>query len=169
MESVSVAELLSDMEELHRPEVLHRSIDFRMNVSPSLPKVLCRAQPLRQAVLHCLQFAIEAVENQEPASGRAADNGSLPSKSIRLEATSEGHLVQILVAHSGPGFLRPDRAFDPYVRAHSTGDTTGLGLSLCATILRDQNGRAAAVNLDPHGAAVILELQAADSAFARAS
>ena len=169
MESVSVAELLSDMEELHRPEFLHRSIDFRMNVSPSLPKVLCRAQPLRQAVLHCLQFAIEAVENQEPASGRAADNGSLPSKSIRLEATSEGHLVQILVAHSGPGFLRPDRAFDPYVRAHSTGDTTGLGLSLCATILRDQNGRAAAVNLDPHGAAVILELQAADSAFARAS
>jgi signal transduction histidine kinase len=176
LEAVSVAELLSDMEELHRPEFLHRSIDFRMNVAPSLPKVLCRAQPLRQAVLHCLQFAIEAVESQEPDSRHNADNGSLPSKSIRLEATSEGHLVQILVAHSGPGFLRPDRAFDPYVRAHSAGDTSGLGLSLCATILRDQNGRAAAVNLDPHGAAVILELQtanvsanAATPAFARAS
>jgi signal transduction histidine kinase len=163
LETVSVHELLADMEELHRTEFLHRSIDFRMNVAPSLPKVLCRAQPLRQAVLHCLQFAIEAVESQDhaPATGRAIDSGSSSTKSIRLEATSEGHLVQILVAHSGPGFLRPDRAFDPYVRAHSTGDTTGLGLSLCATILRDQNGRAAAVNLDPHGAAVILELQAA--------
>jgi signal transduction histidine kinase len=170
LESVSVSELLADMEELHRPEFLHRSIDFRMNVSPSLPKILCRAQPLRQAVLHCMQFAIQAVENQEPAAGRAVDSGFSPSKSIRLEATSEGRVVQILVAHSGPGFLRPDRAFDPYVRAHTTGDTTGLGLSLCASILRDQNGRAAAVNLDPHGAAVILELQAAaDTAFARAS
>jgi signal transduction histidine kinase len=172
LETVSVSELLADMEELHRPEFLHRSIDFRMNVAPSLPKVLCRAQPLRQAVLHCLQFAIEAVESQEPALGRVVDRGSLPPKSIRLEATSEGHLVQILVAHSGPGFLRPDRAFDPYVRAHSAGDTTGLGLSLCATILRDQNGRAAAVNLEPHGAAVILELQAATAStasFARAS
>jgi C4-dicarboxylate-specific signal transduction histidine kinase len=134
--------------------------------------VLGRAQPLRQAVLHCLQFAIQAVESQEPASGRAAAGGSIPAKSIRLEATTEGQVVQILVAHSGPGFLRPDRAFDPYVRAHSIGDTTGLGLSLCASILRDQNGRAVAVNLDPHGAAVILELQAAEvpaNAYAQAS
>ena len=172
METVSVSELLADMEELHRPEFLHRSIDFRMNVAPSLPKVLCRAQPLRQAVLHCLQFAIEAVESQEHATGRMDGKGPTPGKSIRLEATSEGQVVQIMVAHSGPGFLRPDRAFDPYVRAHSTGDTTGLGLSLCASILRDQNGRAAAVNLDPHGAAVILELQAAvasANSFARAS
>jgi signal transduction histidine kinase len=172
IETVSVAELLADMEELHRPEFLHRSIDFRLNVAPFLPKVLCRAQPLRQAVLHCLQYAIEAVETQEPPSGRAIDGGSSPAKSIRLEATSEGHVVQILVAHSGPGFLRPERAFDPYVRAHSTGDTSGLGLSLCATILRDQNGRAAAVNLDPHGAAVILELQAAEASvnsYAQAS
>jgi signal transduction histidine kinase len=169
LETVSVSELLADMEELHRPEFLHRSIEFRMNVAPSLPKVLCRAQPLRQAVLHCLQFAIQAVESQEPASGRATDKISSPTKSIRLEATTEGRVVQILVAHSGPGFLRPDRAFDPYVRAHSTGDTTGLGLSLCASILRDQNGRAAAVNLDPHGAAIILELQAATSSFAQAS
>jgi signal transduction histidine kinase len=173
-ETVSVSELLADMEELHRPELLQRSIEFRMNVAPALPKVLCRAQPLRQALLHCMQFAIEAVESHDhaPAVGRAVASGSSPTKSIRLEATSEGHVVQILVAHSGPGFLRPDRAFDPYVRAHSTGDTTGLGLSLCASILRDQNGRAAAVNLDPHGAAVILELQAAvatSNAYAQAS
>ena len=174
LETLSVSELLADMEELHRPEFLQRSIDFRLNVAPSLPKVLGRAQPLRQAVLHCLQFAIQAVESQEPVSGRAGANGSLPAKNIRLEATAEGNVVQILVAHSGPGFLRPDRAFDPYVRAHSTGDTTGLGLSLCATILRDQNGRASAVNLDPHGAAVILELQVAEvpanaNAYAQAS
>jgi hypothetical protein len=32
---------------------------------------------------------------------------------------------------------------------------------LCATILRDHNGRASALNLEPQGAAIILELTAA--------
>jgi C4-dicarboxylate-specific signal transduction histidine kinase len=69
--------------------------------------------------------------------------------------------VQILIAHSGRGFLHPERAFDPFVPAQVAGSTAGLGLSLCATILRDHNGRASAVNLEPRGAAILLELQAA--------
>jgi signal transduction histidine kinase len=153
--AVSVTELLADMEQLHRSEFLRRSIEFRMNVAPALPRVMCHAQQLRQAVLHCLQFAMEAVENQGPVSNQPK------TKVVRLEATAEGNQVQILVAHSGPGFLHPDRAFDPFVPSQISGETAGLGLSLCATILRDHNGRASAVNLDPGGAAIILELQAA--------
>jgi signal transduction histidine kinase len=153
--AVSVAELLGDMEQLHRPEFLHRSIEFRMSIAPALPKVQCSPQQLRQAVLHCLQFAIEAVDSQNVAPA------STEPKTIRLEATSEGNLVQILVAHSGPGFLDPDRAFDPFFQSQATGETAGLGLSLCATILREHNGRASAVNFEPHGAAILLELQAA--------
>ncbi|MDR3751215.1 MAG: histidine kinase dimerization/phospho-acceptor domain-containing protein [Terracidiphilus sp.] len=153
--AISVAELLADMEQLHRSELLQRSIDFRLSIAPSLPRVMCSAQQLRQAVLHCLQYSIAAVEKRGPASSPEEP------KTIRLEATSEGHLVQILVAHSGPGFLNPERAFDPFTPAQAVGETAGLGLSLCATILRDHNGRASAVNLEPRGAAIILELQAA--------
>jgi signal transduction histidine kinase len=153
--AVSVAEMLADMEQLHRSDFLERSIEFRLNIAPALPRVLCIAQQLRQAVLHCLQYSITAVESQSRASG-----GEGP-KTIRLEATCEGSLVQILVAHSGPGFLNPERAFDPFVHAQAGGETAGLGLSLCATILRDHNGRVSAVNLEPRGAAIILELRAA--------
>jgi signal transduction histidine kinase len=164
MTAVSVAELLADMEELHRPEFLQRSIDFRLSIAPALPMVLCNAQHLRHAVLHCLQFAIEAVDAPNlflgPVPAQSPSAAAEP-KTIRLEATSEGNLVQILVAHSGPGFLQPDRAFDPYASAQPNGETAGLGLSLCATILRDHNGRASAVNLEPRGAAIILELKAA--------
>jgi signal transduction histidine kinase len=155
--AVSVPELLADMEELHRPEFVQRSIDFRLSIAPSLPRVLCHAQQLRHAVLHCLQFAIEAVDSPGLVLAQSAPE----TKTIRLEATSEGNLVQILVAHSGPGFLHPDRAFDPYATSQLNGDTVGLGLSLCATIVRDHNGRASAVNFEPRGAAIILELQAA--------
>jgi signal transduction histidine kinase len=153
--AVSVAEMLTDLEQLHRSEFLRRSIEFRLSIAPGLPRVRCHAQQLRQAVLHCLQFAIEAVESQPTAE--AAEE----TKTVRLEATAEGNLVQILIAHSGPGFLQPERAFDPFVPAQATGETAGLGLSLCATILRDHNGRASAVNLEPRGAAILLELQSA--------
>ena len=118
--AISVAELLTDVEQLHRSDLLQRSIEFRLNIAPSLPRVLCSAQQLRQAVLHCLQYSISAVENQGPASAPEEP------KSIRLEATCEGRLVQILVAHSGPGFINPERAFDPFVQEQFTGETAGL-------------------------------------------
>jgi C4-dicarboxylate-specific signal transduction histidine kinase len=156
-----VAELLADMEQLHRSEFLQRSIEFRLTIAPALPRVICQPQQLRQAVLHCLQFAMEAADTQSPD---LAPDGMAPepdSRFVRLEATTEGNLVQILVAHSGPGFLHPERAFDPFVPSQATGEIAGLGLGLCATILRDHNGRASAINLEPRGAAIILELQAA--------
>jgi signal transduction histidine kinase len=153
--AVSVAELLTDMGELHRTEFLRRSIEFRLSIAPALPRVLCSAQQLRQAVRHCLQFAMDAVDTPAPAA--AADE----PKTIRVEAASEGNLVQILVGHSGPGFANPERAFDPFASSHNEGEAGSLGLSLCATILRDNNGRALAVNLEPQGAAIILELRAA--------
>ena len=153
--AISVPELLTDMEQLYRPEFLQRSIEFQVNVQPGLPRILCGAQQLRQAVLHCLQFAIGAVEREDPsAKGKER-------KTIRLEATNDGKLVQISVSHSGAGFMHPERAFDPFVPARPGEETAGMGLSLCATILRDQNGRASAVNLEPRGAAIILELRAA--------
>lgn len=157
--AVSVTELLSDMEELHRADFLRRSIEFRLNIAPGLPRVLCSAQQLRQAVLHCLHFASEAIESQDASHNAAEAAGQ--SRTIRLEATSEGAMVQILVAHSGAAFPNPDRAFDSHAPTQASGDTAALGLSLCATIMRDNNGRASAVNLDPRGAAILLELRAA--------
>jgi signal transduction histidine kinase len=151
--AVSVSELLSDMSELHRSEFLSRSIEFRLSIAPELPRVLCSAQQLRQAVRHCLQFAMNAVES--PASAMEEP------KTIRVEAASEGNLVQILVGHSGPSFQNPERAFDPFTSARPEGEASSVGLSLCAIILRDNNGRALAVNLEPRGAAIILELKAA--------
>ncbi len=156
--AISVSEMLADLEELYRSEFLRRSIEFRVNVASTLPRVLCNAQQLRQAVLHCLQFSMDAVEREH--RGRSTPPSS-SERAVRIDATVEGNRVQILVAHSGPAFSHPERAFDPFVSAQAAGETAGLGLSFCATLLRDNNGHASAVNLDPRGAAIILELQAA--------
>jgi len=152
--AISVGELLVDIEQLYRTEFLQRAIEFQVSVNPNLPRVLCGAQQLRQAIVHCLQYAIGAVERDNPAAPEKP-------RTIRLEAASEGGIVQISISHSGPGFLHQERAFDPFVPAQAESETAGLGLSLCSTILSDQNGRASAVNLEPRGAAIILELKAA--------
>jgi C4-dicarboxylate-specific signal transduction histidine kinase len=149
--TVSVAELLSDMETLYGSEFLRLSIEFHVNIGAGLPHVMGDAQQLRQALLHCLQFCMEAVDSAPPGND---------DRSIRLEASHEGNRVQIMVAHSGTPFAHPERAFDPFVPSQSMGETSGLGLSLCATILRDHHGRISAVNLEPRGAAIVLELQA---------
>ena len=66
--AISVTELLNDMEQLHRSEFVHRAIDFRLHMAPALPRALGNAQQVRQAVLYCLQFAIEAVDNIDSPS-----------------------------------------------------------------------------------------------------
>jgi len=149
--AISVTELLNDLEQLHRSEFVQRSIDFRVHVAPALPRVLGNAQQVRQAVLYCLQYAMEAVEKLDTTS----------EKTVRLEAVTEKNQVQILVAHSGARFLVPARAFDPFVPEPSGDESTSLGLSMCASILRENNGKASAMNFEPRGAGILLELQAA--------
>lgn len=156
--AVAVTELLADMEQLYRTELLQRSIEFRIQVAPDLPRVLANASQLRQAVLHSLQFALAAIEKQRDRE-----------RWIRLEASSERALVQIVIAYSGEGFEHPEHAFDPFVASAPSGESLSLGLNLCATMLRDNQGRASAVNLEPRGAAILLELQAAGSSGALAA
>ena len=103
--AISVTELLNDLEQLHRSEFVHRSIDFRVHVAPALPRVLGNAQQVRQAVLYCLQFAMDAVERLDTSN----------EKTVRLEAVAEKNQVNILVAHSGSRFPVPARAFDPFI------------------------------------------------------
>ena len=150
--AISVIELLTDLEQLHRSEFVQRSIDFRVHIAPALPRILGNAQQVRQAVLYCLQFAMDAVENSDAVE-----------RTVRLEASADSNnQVQILVAHTGSPFPFPARAFDPFVPEPSnTESSSSLGLSMCATILRENNGRASAVNFEPRGAGILLELQAA--------
>lgn len=149
--AISVTELLTDLEQLHRSEFVQRSIDFRVHVAPALPRILGNAQQVRQAVLYCLQFAMDAVDKLDT-----------PEKTVRLEASADSNQVQILVAHTGSPFPFPARAFDPFIPEPAAAESsTSLGLSMCATILRENNGRASAVNFEPRGAGILLELQAA--------
>jgi K+-sensing histidine kinase KdpD len=95
-----------------------------------------------------MQFTIETVQRVGPNQ----------EKSIRIEASTEDGRVQILIRHSGPGFPHPDRVFDSLTSGFAGSEATGIGLSLCAAIVREHRGNILAVNYEPTGAAILIEL-----------
>ena len=149
--SFSVPDLVSDIEQMHRTDFLRHSIEFRLSFEPDLPPIFGNAHQIRQALLHATQYAIDSVLKIGPNQ----------EKSIRIEASAtpgEDARVRILIAHSGQGFLHPDRAFDSLSSGFAGSESTGIGLSLCAAIVREHRGSIAAVNYQPTGAAIILDL-----------
>jgi signal transduction histidine kinase len=149
--SFSVADLITDIELLHRTDFLRHSIEFRLTVESNLPNIFGNPHQIRQALLHAMQFALD----------NAMRVGPNQEKSVRIEATapvSEDGRVRILIGHSGHGFPHPDRAFDSLSSGFSGTEATGIGLSLCAAIVREHRGSIAAINCEPTGAAVILDL-----------
>lgn len=149
--SFSVVDLITDIEQMHRPDFLRHSIEFRLTMPPDLPAIFGNAHQIRQALLHATQYAIDSVLRV----------GANQEKSVHIEAsapTSEDGRVQIVISHSGQGFAHPERAFDSLSSGFSGSESTSIGLSLCAAIVREHRGNITATNLDPAGAAIILDL-----------
>lgn len=149
--SFAIAELITDIEQMHRTDFLRHSIEFHVAVQPDLPQIFGNANQVRQALLHVTQYAIESVirvgHNQE--------------KSMRIEVFSpadEEGSIDILVAHSGQGFAHPDRAFESLSSGFTTSESTGIGLSLAAAIVAEHRGTITAINYQPTGAAILISL-----------
>jgi len=77
---------------------------------------------------------------------------------MRISATATRNRVQVVISDTGPGFPNPNRVFDPFFTTKKPGEGTGLGLSLCYSIVREHGGEISAFNLQPHGAAVAIEM-----------
>jgi len=147
-QSFSIADLIADVELLLRNDFLRYSIEFRTAVEPGLPEIFGNAHQIRQALLHMVQFAIEAVQRAAPNQARA----------IRIEAGLAESMVRVVLTHSGAKFPYPDRVFDSFSTGFSGNESTGLGLSLCAAIVRDHRGLIQAVNHEPTGASIVIDL-----------
>jgi signal transduction histidine kinase len=146
--SFSVTDLIGDVEQLLRTDFLRYSIEFRTAVETGLPEIFGNAHQVRQALLHMVQFAIEAVQRV----------GTNEAKAIRVEAGLAEGMVRVVLSHTGAKFPYPDRVFDSFSTGFSGSEATGLGLSLCAAIVRDHRGTIVAMNHEPAGASIVIDL-----------
>lgn len=124
--------LLTDTLALLEHGIEHHGIEVELELDPALPDIPADGDQLGQVFLNLLSNAQQALE------------GAPLPRSLRI-ASFHDHRerrVQIMVSDSGPGI--PDRLqtriFDPYFTTKPMGMGTGVGLSICLSIVTAHRG-----------------------------
>jgi signal transduction histidine kinase len=155
-EQVDVTELLQEVAGECREKLGNRGIRLVVQASEEMPIVRGSRDRLRQVLEHLLNNASQAVAS-------AVDFASGEEHAIRLTVSQDSRMVNLIVSDTGPGFREPGRVFDPFYTTRQPGEGAGLGLTICYGVVREHGGEISAFNLHPHGAAVVVELPAAES------
>src|SRR5262245_1326077 len=131
-----------------RPEF--RSIRFEQDLSPSPLGVQGNQALLGQVFLNLLLNACEA----QPSGGE-----------VRVSTRREGERVIAEIADRGPGVPPADsaRIFEPF---YSTKQSTGLGLSICYSIVAQHGGDLAVADREGGGAIFRMRFPAAEARVA---
>lgn len=128
-------------------QLRNSGISVEMNFAPNLPKISSNEGQFKQVFVNLFSNSAQALEHAS-------------EKKIVVDGYLEGDKVILRFADSGPGFTDVTRAFDPFYTTRPVGQGTGLGLSICYGTVREHDGNIYAQNLQPHGAAVTIELPA---------
>ena len=143
--SANLEALLQEVIALRDYHIRNHNVDVQIAIEAGLPYVALDEDQFKQILLNLLNNSIDALEHT-------------PEKRIRIEAVRQGDRVVMRFEDSGPGFTDVNRAFDPFYTTKPVGKGTGLGLSICYGIVKEHGGDIYAVNMEPKGARVVLEL-----------
>jgi signal transduction histidine kinase len=122
-------------------------ISFELHFPPDLPRIPINEGQFKMVFVNLFTNAAQAVEQS-------------PEKKVVVEGNLEARKIVVRFSDTGPGFSNLDRVFDPFYTTKPVGQGTGLGLSMCYGTVKEHNGKIYAQNLEPHGAAVTIELPA---------
>jgi two-component system, NtrC family, sensor kinase len=147
---ISVERMLLDIVSLRKPELDRAGVTLEVAIATDLPRIRVNGEQMRQVFLQILSNAATALQSSPLEE----------EKKLRIAATLMKNRVQVLISDTGPGFPNPNRVFDPFFTTKKPGEGSGLGLSLCYSIIREYGGEISAFNLQPHGAAVAIEMPA---------
>ena len=142
-EPVDLANVIKDVLELARIDLLTRHVSVDVVFDPYLPLVLGDRIQLQQVVLNLVVNACEAMTSLEVHKRR-----------ISITARFEGSTCEVLCAirDRGAGVASEDleRIFQPFVTTKTQG--LGMGLAICRSIIEAHGGRLWAQN-EPDGGA----------------
>ncbi|MCU0303097.1 MAG: ATP-binding protein [Thermoanaerobaculales bacterium] len=108
-------------------EAAYRQVELVRNLDPNLPIITSDRAQMQQVFLNLLNNALDAV----PEAGR-----------IVVTSRSDEDGVVVTVEDNGCGIPEElhDRIFDPFFTTKGPGEGSGLGLSICHTIMKGLGG-----------------------------
>jgi PAS domain S-box-containing protein len=123
---------------LHRTMAMRR-LQLRLHVKPGVPDVMGYEKAIETVIVNLLLNAADAT----PPDGTVT---------LSIRCSADGKAVEIEVRDTGDG-LAPElreRVFDPFFTTKGPGHGTGLGLTVCRSIV-DRHGGAIAIDTPPDG------------------
>ena len=125
-------------------------VEVLLELNP-VSKLVCNAAALSQVIYNLLVNAVQAMSGRQGAKLRITTH------------EQDGH-IHVTVADNGPGIPTDvlPRIFDPFFTTKEVGQGTGLGLTVCADVMRAHRGRIE-VRSDEAGTAFDLQLPITES------
>jgi K+-sensing histidine kinase KdpD len=142
-QSLSLADLLEDVETVVGPILAQRGQQMRVHVTGVLPEVVADSRRLGQVLINLILNASKF---------------GAPDTPIEITMSARAGNVRVVVADRGPGITagQSERLFDAYYRSPATASTgkdgVGLGLSIVKSIVEAHGGVVGAANRRGGGA-----------------
>ena len=147
-EAVDMNELIASTLRLLHSELIDRRISVDRQTAPDLAQVRGDAVQLQQILLNLFMNAMDAMESVAPARRTI---------SVRTATTDEGG-IEVRITDCGTGLLPSQEqiVFQPFFTTKKRG--LGLGLSICASIVKLHGGTLSLQNNVSEGATAIFRL-----------
>jgi signal transduction histidine kinase len=145
---MDIAAVASESLMLCEHQLQTSGIDVQMNFAQNLPRLSLNEGQFKRVFVNLFNNSASALKES-------------PEKKIVVEGNLVDQKVVVRFSDSGKGFTDVTRAFDPFYTTRPVGQGTGLGLSICYGAVKEHSGNIFAQNLQPNGAAVIIELPVA--------
>ena len=145
LQDVDVVRIIEDMARLVDKEALYKDVTLVRSLPQDLPKLRTDAPLLRQVVLNLMTNALHAVET----GGR-----------IEVSARADDEALEIRIMDNGCGIAPEniDKIFNPFFTTKPPGQGTGLGLSMCHTLVDGMKGKILVESKPGQGAAFTVRL-----------
>ena len=117
--------IINGLAPLLETEAHKRGMNIEVNLSKDIPKLILAEKEIKQLILNLVMNGLNAMEQ----------HGTLT-----IETKCQNHTVLLCVTDSGCGIAQDlqKKIFDPFFTTREEG--TGLGLSVCASIVAAHNG-----------------------------
>lgn len=155
IEPLRLNELIERHVTQRKEEISAKGLSLELALDAGARPVLASGDQLQQVLAHLLNNAIEAIEETDAAGA------------IRISTKAADGKVYLRVEDNGPGIdadVLP-RIFEPFFTTKPVGTGTGLGLSLCYSIVLHHKGRISCQPSELGGACFVVELPALSGAL----
>jgi PAS domain S-box-containing protein len=132
------------------------NISISKHIAIGIPDIPMNVNNMQQVFLNLLNNALDAVKESK-------------EKKIDIDIQHEGEYVKVIIADSGCGIAPEniDNLFVPFFTTKSIGQGTGLGLSLCHSIIKAHNGEITCESVPGQGTKFKILLPAATAKDAK--